>query len=116
MNTLQSGSPSVLNTLLEKLHPRRFPSMSGLMAAIVGFVLDTQFAKLPIADIVVTADGFVLARANDDVGTIRFVGSYADLVRNWRGLIAVAGLNLQERFAAEALFAAKIGYFGRSSA
>jgi len=61
----------------------------------------------------VTSDGFVLGTT--DVGTNHFIGNYGDLIRNWSGLLAVAGLTTTERFEAEALFAAKIGYFGRTT-
>lgn len=43
-------------------HPHRHPNMSGLMAAIVGFVVGAPFGNPPIADMTITADGLVLAR------------------------------------------------------
>jgi len=97
---------------MEKQHPR----MSGTMAAILGFLLDTQFTDPSIAEIVVTFDGFVLARAPGEVGTNRFVGSYSDLIHNWLGLLACAGLSNIEAVEAESLFAERIGYFGRTTA
>jgi hypothetical protein len=104
------------NRLLEKLHPNRFPRMSGLMSAIVGHVLDAAFTQPSIAEIVVTSDGFVLARAEGEIGANHFIGTYRDLLRNWFSLLAAAGLTTIERLEAEALFAAKIGYFGRLTA
>jgi hypothetical protein len=119
MNTSQSQqtrSANLLKQLAEKLHPKRFPKMSGQMAAIVAFLIDAQVTRPTIVELVVTSDGFVLAGVDDDLGTNHFIGTYSDLIRNWCALIAVAGLTTSERIAAEALFAGKIGYFGRADA
>lgn len=112
----QSHSSHLHGALVQKLNPKRFPRMSELMAAVVGFVLDTRFSQPSIAEIVVTSDGFLLARAEDEVGANHFIGSHADLTRNWLALIAVAGLTTSEWIEATALFAAKIGYSGREVA
>jgi hypothetical protein len=106
----------LLKRVAEKLHPKRFPKMSGQMAAVVAFLIDQQVTRPAIVEIVVTSDRFVLAGVDDDVGTNHFVGTYGDLVRNWLALLAVAGLTRDERIAAETLFASKIGYFGRADA
>ena len=106
----------LFRSVAEKLHPKRFPKMSGRMAAIVAFLIDAQVTRPTIAEIVVTPDGFVLAGVDNDVGANHFIGTYSDLLRNWRTLIAVAGLTKQEHIAAETLFASKIGYFGRADA
>ena len=90
--------------------------MSDLMAAIVGFVLDIRFSKTAITEIIVTSDGFLLARAEGEVGANHFIGSQADLTRNWLALLAAAGLTTHEWIEAAALFAAKIGYSGRAIA
>jgi len=116
MKAHQPESAKLFTTLVQKLHPKRFPRMSGRMAAIVAFLIDQQVTRPSVANIVVTSDGFVLAEVDDDVGSNHFVGTYADLVRNWLALVAVAGLTKQERLAAEALFALKIGYSGRVNA
>jgi hypothetical protein len=110
----QTHSANLLRQVAEKLHPKRFPKMSGHMVAIVAFLIDLQVTRPTIVAIVVTSDGFVLAGADDDVGTNCFIGTYSDLVRNWLALIAVAGLIRDERIAADTLFASKIGYFGRA--
>jgi hypothetical protein len=110
------NSTRLLNHLAEKLHPKRFPKMSGRMAAIVAFLIDQQVARPAIVEIVVTSDGFVLAGVDDDVGTNHFIGSYSDLLRNWRALIAVAGLTKHEHIEAEILFSTKMGYLGRTNA
>src|SRR5438309_7631736 len=112
----QSHSPQLHNALAQKLDPNRFPRMSGLMAAVVGFVLGARFSNPSIAEIVVTSDGFVLARVHGEVGANHLIGRHADLARNWFGLMTAAGLTRQEWIEAAALFAAKIGYFGRTIA
>ena len=77
--------------LVQKLDPINFPKMSGVMAAVLGFVL---------------------ARAEGDVRAPHYLGRYADLARSWSRLISSAGLTLAERIEAECLFASQIGYFG----
>ena len=98
--------------LVQKLDPVNFPKMSGVMAAVLGFVLDVSFIEPTIAEIAVTSDGFVLARPEGNVRAPQYLGRYADLVRSWSRLISEAGLTLAERIEAECLFASKIGYFG----
>ena len=49
-------------TLADKLHPNRFPGMSGRMAAIVGYILGEEWSRPRIAELVVTSDGWLLAR------------------------------------------------------
>jgi len=83
-------------TLVQKLDPTRFPQMSGVMAAIVGFVVGATFIEPTIAEINVTSDGFVLARPEGDVVAPHFLGRYADLLRNWLCLLATAGLTTTE--------------------
>lgn len=102
--------------LTQKLHPNRFPGMSTAMAAIVGFVIGERFTQPAIAEIVVTSDGLVLARTDGEASETHFIGTYADVLRNWLRLIAVAGLSASELTEAQALFAAKIGFFGREAA
>jgi len=41
MNTPQQTKASLHYRLIQKLDPSQFPRMSGVMAALVGFVLDT---------------------------------------------------------------------------
>ena len=104
----------IRNRLFCKLNPSRFPRMSSVMAAIVGHLLDAPTGDPRIVEIAVTSDGFVLGRT--DAGANHFIGNYGDLIRNWSGLLAVAGLTTTERFEAEALFAEKIGFLGRTNA
>jgi hypothetical protein len=71
--------------------------MCGVAAAFVGFVLDTTFVELCI-------------------GASHFLGSYADVLRNWLRLMAAAELSRREFIEAQCLFAAKVGLFGPTSA
>jgi hypothetical protein len=50
--------------------------MTNLMTAIIGHLLDIRFVNPAIAEIVVTSDGFVLARTEGDTRT-NFVGEYS---------------------------------------
>jgi hypothetical protein len=84
-------------TLTESLHPRRFPGMSGKMAAIVGYILGEVWSKPNIAEMVVTSDGFVLARNTGHVGCNTIIGAAVDLERNWNNLLRAAGLTSEEQ-------------------
>ena len=116
MNTPQQTKASLHYRLIQKLDPSQFPRMSGVMAALVGFVLDTAFVEPRIAEIFVSQDGIVLARPEGDPAASHFLGSYADVLRNWLRLIAAAGLSQREFVEAQCLFAAKVGFFGPTSA
>jgi hypothetical protein len=84
-------------TLTESLHPRRFPGMSGKMAAIVGYILGEVWSKPSIAEMVVTSDGFVLAQNEGHVGFNTIIGTAADLERNWNNLLRATGLTSEEQ-------------------
>ena len=100
-------------TLVQKLDPIRFPHMPGVLAVIVGYVVGTTFIEPTLAEITVTSDGFVLAKSEAGVGVPHYIGRYADLLRDWLRLIAMAGLTTSEFIEAQALFAEKVGFFGR---
>ena len=52
MNAQQKVISSPLHdVLVRKLHPDKFPRLSGVMAAVVAFVLDTTFIEPPIVEI-----------------------------------------------------------------
>ena len=96
-------------TLIEKLHPRRFPNMSGKMAAIVGHILGIEVTDPVIDALFVTSDGFVLAQHVGDCGANDFIGAYAELRSNWvRLLNATCDLTPGERHQAEIIFANKV--------
>ena len=86
-----------MNELARKLNPERFPGMSPLMAAVVGYVLGMSFTNPEIAEITVSeAEGIVYFRKEGAVG---FDGlqSLEDLRNNWNRLLDVAGLEPDER-------------------
>ena len=116
MSTVPLPEIPVRIRLRHKLNPNRFPRMTPVMAAIVGHLLDLRLGTLPILEMVVTSDGFVLARAEGEVGANHFLCDYGDLMRNWFGLLNAAGLTTIERMEAEMLFAVKVGYFGQTTA
>lgn len=73
--------------LIRKLDPVRFPGMSGKMAAVVSYILETRFAEPAIAELVVTHDGYVLGAREGDSGANELIGSRGDLDRNLVGLL-----------------------------
>jgi hypothetical protein len=84
--------------------------MSGLMSAVLGHLLDAEFIQPAIIEIAVASDGFVIGSVEGESKAV-FIGGYADLLRNWLGLLDAARLTTAERIEAEALFAGKIGYY-----
>lgn len=94
--------------LAQKLHPHRFTEMSGKMAAIVGYVLDQEWTQPEIAEMVVTSDGFVLARRSGDIGCNDWIGSAEDLERNASNLLEAADLTENERAEWQSLFRARV--------
>ena len=116
MNTPQQVRHTLHYGLIQKLDPSHFPRMSGVMAALVGFVVDTAFVEPRIAEIFISQDGIVLARPEGDPGLTHFLGSYSDVLRNWLRLIAAAGLSQREFIEAQCLFASKVGFLGPTSA
>jgi len=92
---------TALETLTKKLHPARFPDMSGKMAAIVGCILHRQYTNPRIAELVITADGCVLGRHQGDIGYNDFIGSRSDLESNWKRLLDGAELSDGARKLAE---------------
>jgi hypothetical protein len=88
----------------DKLHPKRFPGMSGRMAAVVGYILGRRWTRPRIAELVITSDGWVLARNAGRVGFDTMVGTAADLERNWGNLLSAAGLTGEERREAGELY------------
>ena len=110
-----SDSLSVKNRIARKLHPYRHPKMPGVLAAIVGFVIDAPFGNPRIVELSVTPDRVLLVRPEGEVSSVP-VGRYEDLLPAWSALLDAARLKRSERMEAEAMFAAKIGYFGRAVA
>ena len=106
-----SPAASIINqmdALKTKLNPTRFPGMSPMMAAIVGYVLSESFTDPAIAEITVSeAENLVYFRK---AGAVGFDGlqSLEDLRNNWNRLLDVAGLTADERKCAVELFRSKI--------
>ena len=102
-------------TLTESLHPRRFAGMSGKMAAVVGYILGEAWSKPSIAEMVVTSDGWVLARNEGHVGFNTIIGTAADLERNWNNLLRAAGLTSEEQRLANKRYGQAVRDYGRQS-
>lgn len=76
------------------LHPSRFPGMSNKMMAILGYIIESKFTSPAIAEMVVTSDGFLMARVEGDVGCNDLLGTVEDFKRNWSKLIHLPGTGL----------------------
>lgn len=103
-------------SLTDKLHPTRFNGMSGKMKAITAYLIgiNDQVEGDAIEEMHVTTDGHLMARRRGEVGA-EFIGSYADLDRNWHGLIQAAGnLTPDEAHDAEELLKSRITFWGLS--
>lgn len=100
---------SVQETLKAKLNPERFKGMSGKMAALVGAVLGEEFTTPSIAELNITSDHCVLARAAGDSGANEFIGAYADFEGNFRRLVGIAELSDDEMTEFKRLYAQNVG-------
>lgn len=110
MYTQQKVTSSPLHeALMQKLHPDKFPGLSGVMAAVVTFVLDTTFIEPPIVEIKVES-GAVFARAQGELASKHHICRSANWLHNWLTLIAAAGVTGNEFMDAHALFAGRIGF------
>lgn len=89
MLTLPYTDDTLRSSLIQKLDPARFPGMSGKMAAVVGYILEAPFSEPSIAELTVTPDGYVVAKAGEELGHDEFFGERTDLDRNLVGLLNV---------------------------
>lgn len=96
-------------TLVDKLHPTRFPNMSGKMAAIVACVLGERWTSPAITELVITSDGHLLAAHEGDYGCNDYLGWASELENNWQRLLEAAGLTPAERRKADAAFEKAVG-------
>ena len=78
------------DSLVEKLHPQRFPNMSGMMSAIVGCILGQEFTDPQMHGLSISADGYVQSMET-------FIGSAEDFERNIASLLSHAGLTPEEQ-------------------
>lgn len=95
-------------SLRRKLHPTRFPELSGRMAAVVGYVLGESWAEPAITDLAIAVGGVVFAATTEDPCMNSLIGSASDVRRNWAALLDAAGLDTAEREVAERLFATRV--------
>ena len=72
-------------------------SMSGIMAAILGYILGETWSEPEIRELHVTADGFLLARRSGDIGCNDFIGGLGDWDANLRRLFEVAEVTTEEQ-------------------
>ena len=107
---------SARDRLFHKLHPKSLSFDVRRHGFNRRLLARRTIREPPIAEIVVTSDGFLLARTAGESSANVFIGRYLDLVRNWLGLLAAACLTKDETVEAQLLFAAKIGYFGPTTA
>ena len=68
---------------------------SGMFTAILGCLLEEDWAEPRIVQLIVT-DKCVMAQNEGDVGFNRFIGAEADLIRNVHGIAKAAGLDGDE--------------------
>ena len=91
--------------LIRKLHPSRYPNMSGKMVALLACILDQDWTDPKINQMIVTSDGFLLAQLCGHCGFDDFVGTQSELRSNWNNLLKVAKLSQAESKLAEQLYA-----------
>ena len=115
ITSTQAIAAYLLNDLIRKLNPRRFPGMSPILSALIGFVLGADFFGPNIAAVTVTQSGTVVARINGDTST-RVLGNYPDLLRSWMRLISRVGLSQREFLEVQYLFAERVGFVGPTNA
>jgi hypothetical protein len=97
----------LLESLQAKLHPSRFPNMSGKMVAILAFILEVEggWTRVRIEEIVRTSDNYLMGRHAGDIGCNAFLGTFDQLTSNWDRLLAIVpDLTDEERAEAQKMF------------
>jgi len=89
-------SVKIIN-ISEKLNPRRFPGMSGKMAAILGQMLDQEWTDPALVQLCITSDGFLLGMQMGDVGFNELLGTEGDLKDNLARLVDLSEVGLTAR-------------------
>jgi hypothetical protein len=79
------------------------------MAAIVGYVLGEKFTAPSVSELIVTAEGLVMARHTGEAQANTIIAPLTDLQRNWANLLDAAKLTEAERSEAMALFDKRVG-------
>jgi hypothetical protein len=85
----------IRSTIAEKLHPLRFPEMSGGMMAFVSYVIEGRFTAPVIIEMVIR-DGVVYSRHEDESEFEKFAVA-SELNASWQALSLAAGLTDTER-------------------
>jgi hypothetical protein len=100
------------DSLHSKLNPHRYPNMSPMMGAIMGFILEREYTTPVLADVMVTTDGSVIgwpAGADGGLGHSVPIGHIADLRANLRRLGMAADLDADEWTAFAGMVLARLG-------
>src|SRR5687767_4473095 len=74
----------------------RSVEVSGHFAAILGCLLDENWSSPRLAEMMLTPDGALLGRCEEQSTFATFLGAERDLVRNVHGVAEVAGLDGDE--------------------
>ena len=82
------------DSVAAKLHPQRFPNMSGKMAAILGHLLNQTWTDPAMVELVITSDGFLLGRHEGEPTCNRFLGTESALRGNLKKLITLPEVEL----------------------
>lgn len=87
--------------IAEKLDPRRFSAMSGKLAALLAYIIQTdRWTTNPvIAEACIDSSGNVMVRHEGGIGMEWFGGTASELMSNLNRLMKVAGLDQRERAA-----------------
>ena len=83
-------------TIAEKLHPNRFPNMSGKMAGLIGFIIGETWIEEPITSMIVTSDGYLLVSRSGEIGANNFIGAYGDFIDNLKRLMEIPEVGLTD--------------------
>jgi hypothetical protein len=84
------------DNIKKMLYPGRFPGMSPKMMAIVGYLIESKFTSPSIEEMIVTSDGFLMARVSGDIGCNDMLGTVSEFKKNWNTLIHISNLGLSQ--------------------
>jgi hypothetical protein len=82
-------------SLRAKLSPLVFPNVSGLLIAVVAFVIGAEWTEPRLAALSVTTDGHVVA-TDDDMRSV-YVAPMTEVERNVRGMLDASDCDAGER-------------------
>jgi hypothetical protein len=89
-----SENLTLQDSVAAKVHPQRFPNMSGKMAAILGHLLNQTWTDPAMVELVITSDGFLLGRHEGEITCKRLLGAESALRDNLKTLIQIADVGL----------------------